>query len=373
MWKGWMKKVRNKRLIMPLLLVLLFSIFFCGCGEKKEIAQPSPSEKEADQPADSPARAQKNGVNVLTGLPIAESAVKNRPVAVMLNNLKAAQPQFGVSKADIIYEIPAEGGITRMLAVFQSVDGVGNIGSVRSTRSYYLDLVQGLDAILLHAGASPSAYKDIKSRGVTALDCVKGPYEGSLYWRDKNRIKKAGYEHSVFTSGKRLEKLFSAAVFRKAHQDGYQYVMRFAGNGTPASGTPASTIRVKFSNYKTGVFTYEARTGKYNVSQYGAPYVDGGTGKQVSVSNVLILRTKVSILPGDTAGRLQVDLIGSGKGSFACGGKIVDILWHKPSYAGQLSYTLMDGTPLILERGSSYVNIVGFAAPVTVEEASHAS
>ena len=41
---------------------------------------------------------------------------RNRPVAVMLNNLKKAQPQLGNAQADIIYEVPAEGGITRMLA-----------------------------------------------------------------------------------------------------------------------------------------------------------------------------------------------------------------------------------------------------------------
>ena len=93
-----------------------------------------------------------------------------RPVAIMLNNLKKALPQLGVSQADLIYELPAEGGITRMMAVFQSVEGVGDLGSVRSARDYYVSLARGHDAVFLHAGGSPQAYSAIKNMGVTALD-----------------------------------------------------------------------------------------------------------------------------------------------------------------------------------------------------------
>ena len=74
--------------------------------------------------------------NPLTGEGSAVDLAGARPVAIMLNNLKKALPQLGVSQADLIYELPAEGGITRMMAVFQSVEGVGDLGSVRSARDY---------------------------------------------------------------------------------------------------------------------------------------------------------------------------------------------------------------------------------------------
>lgn len=360
----------NQKHMRLLILGLLVSALLCGCGGKQTAPTESPETSGAAAPTETPGKTGpvKTGVNVLTGLPIEEESVNNRPIAVMLNNLKAALPQSGVSKADIIYEAPAEGGITRMLAVYQSVDGVGNIGSVRSTRSYYLDLVQGLDAILLHAGASAYAYQDIKSRGVTALDCIHGGgYEGTLYWRDKNRIKKVGYEHSVFTSGERIERLFPTYSFRKTHKTGYTYGMQFADDGTPAGGSDASRISVKFSKYKTGVFTYDPRTRLYKAAEYGAPYVDGGTGEQVAVTNVLVLKTGISVINGDTAGRLDVDLVGSGKGSFACGGKMVDILWRKASHSSPFVYTLTDGTPVVFGRGKSYVNIIGSGASVSVE------
>ena len=128
-------------------------------------------------------------------------------MAVMLNNLKKALPQLGVSQADVIYEAPAEGGITRMLAVFQSLDGVGDIGSVRSARDYYVSLALGHDALFLHAGGSPSAYLAIKNWGAAAFDCVNGPYEGSLFWRDQERRRNMGLEHSVLTSGPVIQEL----------------------------------------------------------------------------------------------------------------------------------------------------------------------
>jgi hypothetical protein len=304
--------------------------------------------------------------NPLTGEGCSEDIAANRPIAIMLNNLKKALPQHGVAQADIIYEVPAEGGITRMLAVFQSVEGVGELGSVRSARPYYVELAEGHDAIFLHAGGSEAAYAAIKTRGVTALDCVNGPYEGTLYWRDADRIKSAGREHSVFTSGETILRLFEGYSFRKEHQEGYTYAMTFAEDGTPVGGTSAQSITVKFSTYKTGVFEYDADSGKYLVSEYGQPYVDGNTDEQVAVTNVLVLRTAISNIPGDTEGRLDVKLVGSGKGYFACGGEVVNIRWSKDSYSGQLTYTTEDGQPLTLGVGSSYVNIISTSAEVTI-------
>lgn len=305
-------------------------------------------------------------VNPLTGLPMEEELVNDRPVAVMLNNIKSALPQQGVAQADIIYEVLAEGGITRMLGVYQSVDGVGTIGSVRSARTYYLELVLGHDAVFLHAGGSPDAYDKISAWNVTALDCVNGPYEGSLFWRDSERLKTMSREHTVVTSGDKIQELFPKYKFRKEHSEDYVYEVLFAQDGTPLSGTDARVIEVPFSSYKTGVFTYDEVSGKYLVEEYGKAYVDGNTGEQVAVTNVLILQTDCSIIPGDTAGRITVDLT-SGEGWFACGGKIVSIRWSKDGVNAPLVYTLEDGSPLELGVGTSYVNIIPLSSDITVK------
>lgn len=297
----------------------------------------------------------------------------NRPVAIMLNNLKKALPQCGISQADIIYEAPAEGGITRMMAVFQSLDEVGALGSVRSARPYYVELAAGLDAIFIHAGGSDDAYSSIKKHGVFNIDGVNGPYGGTMFYRDAQRKKNAGFEHSLFTDEARIEKLLSGSLanMRQTHKEGYSLPLTFSGDAAPVNGQSANNISVKYSYYKTGQFAYDPQSKTYLVSQLvdnqEGPYADGNNDLQVEVTNVLILHTNVNAIKGDSAGRLTVRLTGSGSGWFACGGQCIPIIWSKDSATAPFHFSTADGLPLTLGVGKSYINIVDNSAPVTFE------
>ncbi|MEA4934471.1 MAG: DUF3048 domain-containing protein, partial [Lawsonibacter sp.] len=339
--------MKLKQLIQRVPLFLLAAAL-CACGRSGNDTSSVSSSSMPDEPSISvlaPAEPEPEPepvlpyVNPLTGVGCETDISQNRPIAIMLNNLKKALPQLGVSQADIIYEIPAEGGITRMLAVFQSVDGVGNIGSVRSARDYYVSLAYGHDAVFLHAGGSPQAYSAIKKWGVTALDCVNGPYEGTLFWRDPERKKNAGLEHSVLTSGDTIQSLLP--TYKRVtleHAAGYSYPMSFLADGSTASGQRADSVTIKFSTYKTGVFTYEPATGLYKIEEYGAPYVDGDSGDQVAVKNVLVLNTDISAVKGDEKGRLSVRTTGTGTGQFFCDGTVQEITWSKKDNASPITY-----------------------------------
>lgn len=359
--------MRNKSLVLAWLLLLGLSA--CGASAPTDSPEPSklPSVTQTPEPT-----AYNGSVNPLTGLPIEEGAVHARPVALMLNNLKEAQPQLGQSQADIIYEVLAEGGITRMLGIYQSVEGVGKIGSIRSARPYYLELALGHDAIFLHAGGSEEAYEKIKTWNVTALDCVNGPYEGktegaNLFWRDAERIKTNGKVHSVVTTGEAIQTRLPTYSIRLEHEESYSYPQQFVDEVHLTGGETAAQVKVPYSNYKTGVFTYDETTGSYAVSQYGEAYLDGNTGEQVQVKNVLVLKTDCHVLKGDTEGRLAVDLTSGGEGYYACGGKAIPIRWEKENRNDPFVYYTQEGTPLSLERGTSYVNIVPESCTVTLE------
>ncbi|MBE6972261.1 MAG: DUF3048 domain-containing protein [Ruminococcaceae bacterium] len=311
--------------------------------------------------------------NPLTGEGTDVDLSANRPVAIMLNNLKKALPQCGISQADIIYEAPAEGGITRMMAVFQSLDGVGTLGSVRSARPYYVELAAGLDAIFIHAGGSDDAYSAIKKHGVFNIDGVNGPYGGTMFYRDAQRKKTAGFEHSLFTDEARIQKLLSGSLskMRQTHNEGYSLPLTFAEDAAPANGQSANSISVKYSYYKTGLFTYDTQSETYLVGQLvdkqNGPYVDGNNDQQVAVTNVLVLCTDVNPIKGDTAGRLTVRLAGTGSGYFACGGQYIPITWSKESPTAPFRFSTADGQPLTLGAGKSYINIVDTGATVTFE------
>lgn len=352
-----------------LLIAATVILTLASCGQSA--VQPSSSTGGADESTlrQTQVETQKepSARNPLTGLAIAPEKVNRRPVAVMLNNLEKSLPQLGVSQADVIYEVLAEGGITRMLAVFQDLDGVGDLGSIRSTRAYYLELALGHDAILVHAGGSPEAYSCIPKWGVSNLDGVNGGSEQEIFWRDADRKRNLGYEHSLLTSGDAILEYLSNGRYALDHEDGYHYEMLFAEDGTPQNGSAAQDVCVNFSKTNTGEFHYDPESGKYLVEDYGAPYLDGNTGEQVAVTNVIVLRTRISLISGDSAGRISVDLTSGGEGFYCNGGKAVPISWSKAGREGQLTYAQKDGTPLTLGRGTSYVCIVGQESPVTIE------
>ena len=353
--------------IRSLLTALLALLLLAGCrfaGDGTPAAVPQVTAPSTLEPEPTPQFR-----NPLTGLPTDIDLSGQKPVAVMLNNLKQALPQQGNGQADILYEVLAEGGITRMMAVYQDPSTLDTVGAVRSARLYYWQLAQGHDAVYIHAGGSPEFYSARRSQGATTVDGVNGYYssaEAGLFWRDRERV--AGhhydYEHSLVTSGQAISTVLTRDGLLGPHSQDYSYEMTFVEDATPTGGQSAQVITVPFSNYKTWVFRYDAGDGLYLAEEYGQPYLDGNDGSQVAVTNLLILQATCTVV--DSGGRLEVDL-SSGSGWYACGGRIIPITWRKGAAQEQLRYYTQDGQPLALQTGKSYVCIIPTTREITVE------
>lgn len=304
----------------------------------------------------------------LTGQGLDQDVSGKRPFAIMFNNLRKALPQIGVSKADVIYEIVAEGGITRMMALFQDLEGVGDMGSIRSARDYYVSIARGHDAIYIHAGGSPQAYDAFDSLKVSHIDFVNGPY-GNMCWRDPDRRKNAGLEHSLLTSSENILDQLPERIARE-HDSGFSVGWTF-DQEAPAGGEAASKLTVPFSNYKTGYFTYDAGTNRYLIDQHidkrDVPYVDGATDEQVAVDNVLVLYTDVGRVKGDDKGRMTVRTTGKGEGLLLRDGQLYPITWERSSENVCFSFLDKTGKPIPLAVGASYINIVSSTAQVEWE------
>ena len=300
-----------------------------------------------------------DGINPLTGLPMDERFIRNRPLAVVINCMPEALPANGISEADILYEYLVEGGLTRMLAIFQDASHVELIGSIRSARHYTVQIAHSHDAILVCAGRSPLAQREMTSLGLPVLNEVEGPHR-DIFFRDRNRVpgNRVQLLHSVVISGERLRQWLPEYDFRSEHSSLFQHSFNFIENGAPQGGETATSVEVRFSGAKSTSFSYDTASGGYHVRQSNTDFIDATDSARPAFTNVLVLRTSVSDIPGDTSGRINIETTGRGTGHFINGGRVIDIDWVRTDLSSQFVFTLRDGTPLDLGVGRTYICIV---------------
>ena len=154
-----------------------------GCAENENISQSTSEQSSSVSEMESSSQSDKNPnilsdeKNPLTGeYGFNENAVGKRPVAVMVSNIKAALPQYGIDEADIVYELPVEGGITRLMAIYADYTNVPDVCSVRSCRYYYPLIAYGMDAIYCHWGSD----KTIALDTLNYLDIDR--FDGQFAW-----------------------------------------------------------------------------------------------------------------------------------------------------------------------------------------------
>jgi len=293
---------------------------------------------------------------------LSKDAVGKRPVGIMVNNIKISLPQRGISQADLCYEVLAEGGITRILALFPDINKIPDTGSVRSARDYYIDLAVSHNSIFVHFGGSPTALKTIKEK---KIDSLNGLYlYPTGFYRDQKRVGKVPIEHTVFTDG---EMLLKAAAKRNINLSGKTEKAFNFGDvaATISQGSAATNITVPFSSSTKATFTYDEGTKMYLKGQFGAAQIDESTGKQLAVKNVFVLQTSIKVLTNsDNGARLDVNLK-EGFGYYACEGKIVPIKWKKGAMKNMLKYYTLDDKELTVSTGKSWVNIISTSNTVS--------
>jgi hypothetical protein len=283
----------------------------------------------------------------------------NRPIAISVSNERGALPMNGISKADIVYEVLVEGGVTRMFALYQDMTGVGRVGSIRSARPYTVQLARSYDAVFMTVGGSPQAYEQVADLGVTHIDETSGRH-GSLYSRERDRIpgRIVDSYHSVVTTGGRVTRWLPGSGLRLKHDEEFSNGLSFTDDGTPAGGSTANSVSIRFSGSKTSSFSYSQTQNTYSMRQFSEPFIDVNDYSQPTFTNLLILKTSVTMPPHWGSYRLEIITTGSGTGYFVCGGRYVEINWSRANRRSPFVYELKDGTPIDLGRGKTYIAII---------------
>ena len=180
------ENVMRKGLLYIAVLGMAFSL--AGCGAKLQEQQ---SQKEEAVTKKEEEVITGETVSYLTGLPISEEVVNSRPLAVMLNNIKAGCPQSGIADAAIVYEAPVEGRITRLMALYDDYRDLEKVGSIRSSRDYFVYFALEYDAIYAHFGQATPYVGDLLNSD--QVDNISGAVAGikhpatKTFYDDPNR------------------------------------------------------------------------------------------------------------------------------------------------------------------------------------------
>lgn len=351
----------KKKLV--LMMAALSLCMLAACGKDKddntEVAQPTEVAQvevaATDTPEPVPTEDPHAGqaLSKLTGEYVSEKAAKRRPYAMMINNIQyAAQFQSGVSKASILYEAKVEGGITRLMAIFEKYNAK-KIGSARSARHYYVSVASEYDAIFVHFGHTKFALKKIDKLGVDNISGLSG-VGGAVFYRDRN----IHAPHNAFTSGKGLEKGRKILKYRKNYKKDYEGHFKFYTEDTDIiSEKTANKVSIKFSGYTTPYFIYNAKKKLYYRYQYGRPHVDASNGRQLAFKNLIIQYVDDEpIVPGHQKDYRTINFENAtGKGKYITNGKAVNITWKKNEKKGFMKYYAEDGSELVINPGKTYV------------------
>jgi hypothetical protein len=279
------------------------------------------------------------------------------PFAVMIDNIKEARPQFGLEAADVVYEAPAEGGIPRLMPIYLRAGAdVSRIGPVRSARHYFVYLANEYRTPIVHIGASPQGFDALSTTGLADVDEQRGD---AGFVRDSEREA----PHNAFVS--------TASIRDVLRQRGGPIKasvgpLRF---GDFLQGSqPATRIVIPYPGGERYVLQYDYDSGKqvyYRVMD-GQPHLDGATSEQYAAKSVIIQFAEVTPIPNDDAGRLDITLIGSGKGVLVADGTQVPLQWSKASVRDVTQFKRTDGAPFALPSGQVWIQIVPLETQLSI-------
>lgn len=280
---------------------------------------------------------------------------KSRPIAVMINNIGVAREvQTGLQDAYMVYEMIVEGGLTRLMALYKDVD-LDRIGSIRSSRHYYLDYALENDAIYVHWGYSEFAQSDISKLKVNNVNGLV--YGNKYFWKD-NSLSVAT-EHRAFSSMKLIHKGIEDLGYRKTTEE--KPLLTYSVDELDLSkldgAIPATHVDIRYSKSVTSSYEYDNENKNYKRNVNNKAHIDAVTKKQNTAKNIITYQVKNSTISGDYKDRQDLDNIGKGTGFYISNGFAVPITWEKKSRTSKTVYKLKNGTELKVNDGNTYIQI----------------
>lgn len=319
-----------------------------------------------------------------------------RPLAIMIENHEEARPQSGLSRADVIYEAVAEGGITRFMAIFycDAVARENIVGPVRSARTYFLDWASeyGGTPLYVHVGG---AHCD-PATGEGCLNGAKADALGQIadygwegendlnqfsigyptFWRDYERIgHTVATEHTMYSTTERLWSVAKKRGWTNKDPQGTDWKQDFIpwSFKDEAKETKRGEVRViefnfweKHKAYRVK-WEYDKEQNLYKRFNDENPHLDLNNNQQLIAKNIIIQFMKESPANDGYPGNVHLlyGTIGEGKALIFQDGQVLQAKWVKKSRKDRTKFYSQQGKEIKFNPGKFWIEIVPIGTKVS--------
>lgn len=327
-----LKKIYDIIVIVFLLAILMFAAYLIWQKDNRKVAW----KKETLQPLVVAYYGSLDGLQVSSTEKITPSVV-----GVMIDNHPDARPQSGLLAAKIVYEAPAEGGITRYFAIFDSEQNIEKVGPVRSARPYFIDWLKEYDGLYMHCGGSPEALTILKNGTVFDLNEMTN---GLYFWRDSNRVA----PHNLYTSS---EKWSQVLVARSEDKKFFNNAWQF-GEVSSSTFEIVKSVSIEYApDYTVG---WHYAENQKNYIRYINNAVSREDKNDLVADSIVIQYVKSQVI--DDYGRKEITTDGQGDLRLLREGTMVRGVWKKEN--GRTRFYDVAGQQLKLKPGKTWIQIV---------------
>jgi hypothetical protein len=289
----------------------------------------------------------------LTGQPAPGGQVPQRPaLAIKVDNYPAARPQSGLNKADIVFEEPVEGGITRLVAVFQC-QAASLVGPIRSARAVDAPILDELsDPLFVHAGGIDPVISIINDANDINDDVFTHP---------QIAFHPAGREapYDTYTT--------TGLVWGINPSDTTPPSPLFTYSSAVPAGTPVGAVNIDFSGTNDNTWNWSPFNDQWLLSIGGVPANVTG-GARIGVANIVVESVNVTYGPWleNSEGGLEVQsqLVGLGPLKVFRNGEEISGFWARSSLSDPTVLTGPNNTPIALDPGKTWIELVPSTIPI---------
>ena len=353
----------DKGSVKPAIIVLVILIILAGGflgykiieNKNKNLETANEQNSEDDVLVTGISKKEEKQVQIYNG--------KDRPIAVMIDNHNQAWPQVGLQKAYMVYEAIAEGGETRLMALFKGID-VEQIGPVRSARHYFLDYAMENDAIYVHFGWSPQAKSDIKKYSINNINGIEE--DGVTFWRTKQKSA----PHNALTSTEKILKSAQNKKYRTTSTE--KSVLDYVTDEVNLEdGQSAVSITIPHSNLQTVKYEYDETNKVYKRFARNKAQTDWTSGESLTTKNIIVtMCDNFDLNDGENKGRQTLKNIGTFDGYYLTNGKAIKIKCIKNARDEKTVYKDLQGNEIKVNDGNTWVNICPTDAKIVIQGAS---